>query len=67
MMAGFQPKMRGHGMTMFESLGQAQMLRHEGNQQLASMLADAVRAQMRRIVQVFGAASHHTSSEHPQR
>jgi hypothetical protein len=67
MMAGRQPKMRGHGMTIFEKLGQAQMLRYEGNQQLASMLKDAVQAQVRRIARLLSETWHHPSSEHPRR
>jgi hypothetical protein len=54
-------------MTMFENLGQAQMLRQAGNQQFASLLADGLRAQVRRIVRLFGEASPYISSEHPQR
>src|SRR3954452_21909802 len=67
MMADFQPEMRGPSMTMFESLVQAQMLRHAGNQQFAALLVDGLRAQVRRIVQLYGEAAPHISSEHPQR
>jgi hypothetical protein len=53
-------------MNMFETLGEAQLLRHEGNRQLAFALADGTRALLRRLAQAVGKALRYISRERAQ-
>jgi hypothetical protein len=52
-------------MSIFETLGHAQMLRDEGNRQLASALAEGARNLMRYLVRLTGEALRHVPDEHP--
>lgn len=54
-------------MNVFESLGQAEMLRYEGNRQIAAALEQGARAMLRRLAAVFGEAPRRISDETPQR
>jgi hypothetical protein len=52
-------------MIILEMLGRAQMLRDEGNRQLASALADSPRRLMWRLARFIGEALRHVPNEHP--
>jgi hypothetical protein len=52
-------------MTIFETLGHAQILRDEGNRQFASALADGARRLTRYLARMVRAALRHVPDEHP--
>ncbi len=51
-------------MSIFETMGQAQMLRDEGNRRLASALAVGARTLMRRLGRLLGKALRSAPGEH---
>ncbi|MDR3531864.1 MAG: hypothetical protein P4L90_15120 [Rhodopila sp.] len=53
-------------MSIFETLGQAQMLSQEGNRQIAATLADASRKLMQRFARFLGETLRHVPNESPQ-
>jgi hypothetical protein len=52
-------------MSIFETLGQAQLLREEGARQLSAALADGTRSLLRRLARVLASAFRHVPDEHP--
>jgi hypothetical protein len=52
-------------MNILETLGHAQMLRDEGNRQLASALADGARRLTRFLARFAGETLRHVPDEHP--
>lgn len=51
-------------MRFFETIDQAQMLRDEGNRQLASTLADGGRTLVRHLGRLLGKALRNVPGEH---